>query len=223
MKILKGLSLEGVLVLLVITKLTCRDIEVSEVICYSNEEDFGKYNAITIDHANCYRRGEEGGKYFDSVCSLKMLIERKHLEVLSQVLRPETLMVLVSPFSILYPHGLWHIDQVPQCLLELWINSNNVEIAEYFLKFKLTPLILPIARTLGLLIIHEPLYIYIMKLYLEKGSRRVVNSVEWLYLDFSQYEDCIKWFKEKCIEEEDEECLKELREISKLETATKSQ
>ena len=200
--------------LLVITKMKCSSIE--NYMCFINEESFDEYNSISIDYSDCcWLDRVEEYQVCDALCSLKMLIDGRHEEVLQLILKPETLLVLETPINLLHPHGPWHVYDVPECLLGIWINSSNAEKVSTILKSKLTSLVAPIAGTLQAYLTPEPLYIYYgLELDLRRGEVKTVNSVEWLYINLTKnYANCIKWFEKKCEKEYDNHCLRELEDL----------
>jgi len=198
--------------LFVITRLTCDNITGAE--CWVNELGKGKLNAITLDHSSCCTDSEEG-RVCNAVCSLEKILRGEHRALLERVLIEDTIMVIVSPFSQYFPHGIWLVEDVPQCVFEIWINRSRLEDAERILKSKLTPLVKFFLEEKSLFVPELP-YILLIRLNFQQDRPIRLNNTEWLYFDFKDMntKECIKWFREKCSEEGDEACLRVLDEVT---------
>jgi hypothetical protein len=198
--------------LFVITRLTCDNITGAE--CWVNELGKGKLNAITLDHSSCCTDSEEG-RVCNAVCSLEKILRGEHRALLERVLIEDTIMVIVSPFSQYFPHGIWLVEDVPQCVFEIWINRSRLEDAERILKSKLTPLVKFFLEEKSFFVPELP-YILLIRLNFQQDRPIRLNNTEWLYFDFKDMntKECIKWFREKCSEEGDEACLRVLDEVT---------
>jgi len=198
--------------LFVITRLTCDNITGAE--CWVNELGTGELNAITLDHSSCCINSEEG-RVCNAACSLEKILRGEHRALLERVLIEDTIMVIVSPFSQYFPHGIWLVEDVPQCVFEIWINRSRLEDAERILKSKLTPLVKFFLEEKSLFIPELP-YILLIRLNFQRDRPIRLNNTEWLYFDFKDMntKECIKWFREKCSEEGDEACLRVLDEVT---------
>ena len=198
--------------LFVITKLTCDNIIGAE--CWVNELGKEGLNAITLDHSSCCSDSEEG-RVCNAVCSLEKILRGEYRALLERVLIEDTIMVIVSPFSQYFPHGIWLVEDVPQCVFEVWINKYHLEDAERILKSKLTPLVKFFLEEKSLFVPELP-YILFTRLNFQRDRPIRLNNTEWLYFDLKgrNTKECVNWFREKCSEERDEICLRVLDEVA---------
>jgi hypothetical protein len=199
--------------LFVITRLTCDNIVGAE--CWVNELGTGELNAITLDHSSCCTDSEVG-RVCNAVCSLEKILRGEHRALLERVLIEDTIMVIVSPFSQYFPHGVWLVGDIPQCVFEIWINRSHLEDAEEILKSKLTQLVKFFLEERSLFIPELPYFLLFTKLDFQRARPIRLNNSEWLYFDFKDMntKECVEWFREKCSEERDEACLRVLGEVA---------
>jgi len=212
---------------LVIGALSCRDVPISEKFqCWDNEElevREGKgvsrtYKAISLMPSQCCWFNEaEGWRECDSVCILKFLHDSDMKSELKAVLTPETVLVLISSFPLLPPHGLTLITDAPECLLGMWVNGYRAEEAERILNLKLPTLLLRLRDLLGESFVPESIYFDIMlsKSLRDRLRSIVTGNASWLNLSMLKYNylSCLEFLENVCRKEEDKVCLDEIAKL----------
>lgn len=197
--------------LFVITRLACDRF--SDFECWYSKFKWGEFNTLTLEHPACCRDGEEG-RTCDALCSLEKILKGEYKTMLEKVLVEDTMLAIVSPFSTYYPHGIWHVHDILECILELWINHAYSESIAYILDSKLVPL-MKLFLDEKSFFLPDPLFIRYVKLSFDRYERILVNNVMWLHLNkFKDVDKCIEWFKNRCMKEGDEGCLKALNELA---------
>ena len=172
--------------LLAIGEMTCDKLPHS-IVCWENDDLTLKtrvYKTISIFPQRCVEyNSEEMWREVDNRCVFNYLHSGGFRHDLLHVLAPETVLVLITPFPILPPHGLILITDAPECLLELWINANRVTEAEAVLNYKLPVLFLGIRELLDGFI-PDPLYFDIIMPgkfinWIKQQQKIIVNSTPW--------------------------------------------
>jgi len=191
--------------LLAIGEMTCDKLPHS-VVCWENDDLTLKtrvYKTISIFPQRCVEYNtEEMWREVDNRCVFEYLCGSGFRHDLLHVLTPETVLVLVSPFPILPPHGLILITDAPECLLEIWINGHRVNEAEAILNYKLPVLFLGIRELLDGFV-PDPLFFDIIMPgkfinWIKQQPKLVVNSTPW-YVASLQYniQRCTEFFKKE--------------------------
>jgi len=137
---------------------------------------------------------------------------------LKAVLTSEAVLVLISPFPLLLPHGLTLITDAPECLLDIWVNTSRAKEAESILNLKLSTLLLQLRDVLGESFVPEPIYFDIT---LSKGIRErfsrgfVTGNASWINISMLKYNyfSCLEFLENVCRKEEDKVCLDEIAKL----------
>jgi len=203
----------------VIGALSCKDVPISEKFqCWENDDlvisDGDRvytYKAISLMPTSCcYFNEEEGWRECDSRCIFDFLINNvinnNVKSELESVLTPETVLVIISPFPLLPPHGITLVTDAPECLLQLLINASRAKEAESILNLKMPTLFLGMAVDLGDFI-PDPLYFMLIlpnqfALWLLRQQKLTVSSVPWyvVRLDYN-VKRCADFFEKIAREE----------------------
>jgi len=210
--------------LLAIGNLTCNDLP-SSVTCWDDMKLKVKilarpktYRAITVFPQRCLSyNSEEMWREVDNKCVFEHLCSDGFRSELLHVLAPETVLVLITPFPILPPHGITLVTDVPECLLELWVNANRVAEAEMILNCKMPSLFLGIRELLDGFV-PDPLFFDLVLSFrfinwIRQQPKVFVNGVPW-YVASLRYniQRCTEFFKKQEGEEkldDDEEDFSE--------------
>jgi len=214
--------------LLAIGEMTCDKLPHS-VVCWDDMELKLKilarartYKAIATFPQQCVSyNSEEMWREVDNRCVLEYLRSNGFRRDLLPVLTHETVLVLITPFPILPPHGITLITDAPECLLEMWVNASRVAEAEMILNYKLPVLFLGI-RELLKDFVPDPLYFDLVLSFrfinwIKQQQKIIVNSTPW-YVASLRYNIpyCTEFFKKQEGEEkldDDEEDFSEPIEL----------
>uniref|UniRef100_A0A7J3Z6C3 Uncharacterized protein n=1 Tax=Ignisphaera aggregans TaxID=334771 RepID=A0A7J3Z6C3_9CREN len=214
---------------LVIGALSCKDVPILEKFqCWENEELEVRESADGVSHTYkaislmpsqcCWFNEAEEWRECDTICILKVLLSSDMKNELKAVLTSEAVLVLISPFPLLLPHGLTLITDAPECLLDIWVNTSRAKEAESILNLKLSTLLLQLRDVLGESFVPESIYFDIT---LSKGIRErfsrgfVTGNASWINISMLKYNyfSCLEFLENVCRKEEDKVCLDEIAKL----------
>ena len=172
--------------------------------------DLGDIYVISITPKECWKIDEEGNEYHDNICLLKYVrkFDFRNIEILAS---PETIIIYKTSIPFLAPWGPKTVSDAPECIFEIWINSNRYDEA-----IKILSIFTPVIHGFidDITYIFEIPSIFLLKDFHENFNDKIINNIRWKYKDLSNnYKKCIEWWKHVCGREYDEECIKNIKDL----------